>query len=177
MSFRFSSPPDDFQTQAQNQFDHFMEWTVIASIASGVVGLVAILAIVYAIVECLKKAGEAIPAYAQLPSTEKGPNKASNSFPSTGEVEVVITPASTVQGSSAADSDASESWETTSNSKSGSKIKRNGTFSGFCNKNFVSSLNQRRKGVKAFYVFEGSRLDSVTISEVLPGDGGSGRIS
>lgn len=98
MSFRFSSPPDDFQTQAQNQFDHFMEWTVIASIASGVVGLVAILAIVYAIVECLKKAGEAIPAYAQLPSTEKG-HKASNSFPSTGEVEVVITPASTVQGS------------------------------------------------------------------------------
>lgn len=32
MSFRFPSPSDDFQTQAQNEFDHFMEWTVIASI-------------------------------------------------------------------------------------------------------------------------------------------------
>ncbi|KAK7354724.1 hypothetical protein VNO80_20192 [Phaseolus coccineus] len=98
MSFPFPSPSDDFQTQAQNQFDHFMKLTVIASIASGVVGLVAILAIVYAIVQCLKKAGEAIPACAHLQSTEKD-HKASNSFPSTGEVEVVITPASTVQGS------------------------------------------------------------------------------
>ncbi|XP_047152006.1 LEAF RUST 10 DISEASE-RESISTANCE LOCUS RECEPTOR-LIKE PROTEIN KINASE-like 2.2 [Vigna umbellata] len=101
MSFRFPPPSDDFndfQTQAQNEFDHFMEWTVIASIASGVVGLVAIIAIVYAIIQCLKKAGDAIPAYAQLGSTEND-HKASNSFPSTREMEVVIEPASTVQNS------------------------------------------------------------------------------
>ncbi|CAJ1975899.1 unnamed protein product [Sphenostylis stenocarpa] len=98
MSFQFPSPSDDFQTQAQNQFDHFMEWTVIASIASGVVGLIATIAVVYAIIQCLKKAGEAIPAYAQLPTTEKD-HKASKSFPSSREVEVVIEPASKVQGS------------------------------------------------------------------------------
>lgn len=57
----------------------------------GVVVIIAIIAIVYAIIECLKKAGTAIPAYTQLPTTEKdNNNKASNSFPSTSKIQVVI---------------------------------------------------------------------------------------
>lgn len=63
-------------------------------------GLVAIIAIVYAIIECLKKAGEAIPAYTQIPSREKD-HKASKSFHSTSEIEVVIPPDSMVQDSKA----------------------------------------------------------------------------
>ncbi|RDX66238.1 LEAF RUST 10 DISEASE-RESISTANCE LOCUS RECEPTOR-LIKE PROTEIN KINASE-like 2.2, partial [Mucuna pruriens] len=97
-----------FWTQAQSTFDNFsqsvdstMKWAVIESIISGVVVLIAIIAIVYAIIECLKKAGEAIPAYVQVSSKEKD-DKDSNSFPSTSEFEVVVIPPnSTVQGSKA----------------------------------------------------------------------------
>jgi len=56
----------------------------------GVVVIIAIIAIVYAIIECLKKAGTAIPAYTQIPTTEKDNQISSNSLTSAGEIEVVI---------------------------------------------------------------------------------------
>ncbi|KAK7303894.1 hypothetical protein RJT34_14814 [Clitoria ternatea] len=113
MSFRFSPPWtqfssfDGFQTQAQSSFDQFnqnansaMKWAVIGFTVHGLVVTAAFLAIVYAIIECLKKAGEAIPAYAQLSSSDKD-HKASDSFPSINGIEVVIPAGSTVQGSKA----------------------------------------------------------------------------
>ncbi|XP_027338650.1 LEAF RUST 10 DISEASE-RESISTANCE LOCUS RECEPTOR-LIKE PROTEIN KINASE-like 2.2 [Abrus precatorius] len=105
MSFRFS-PPDfysssnDFDTQAQTTFDNFnssVKWAVAGSVVSGVVVMIAIVAIVYAVIDCLKKTGAAIPSYTQLPTIEKT-HKASNSFPSS-KIEVIIPPDSTVQGS------------------------------------------------------------------------------
>ncbi|KAG4949291.1 hypothetical protein JHK82_042498 [Glycine max] len=91
----FYSSHDEFQDQAQGIFDNVMKMAVIASIVSGVVTIVVIIAIVYAIIECWKKV---IPAYAQLPSSDND-HKASLSFPSTSEIEVVIPSDSRVQGS------------------------------------------------------------------------------
>ncbi|XP_061360429.1 PR5-like receptor kinase [Gastrolobium bilobum] len=103
MSFRFSPPSfysshDDFQTQAQSTFDKFsesanstMKWALVTSIVLGVVGMIATVAIVYAIIDCLKKAGTAIPAYSQLSTTEKD-HKDSESFPSSSKIQVVIPP-------------------------------------------------------------------------------------
>ncbi|KAK7413013.1 hypothetical protein VNO78_04830 [Psophocarpus tetragonolobus] len=110
MSYHFSPssfniPSDDFQTQAQNEFNSFMTMKgklmrlcLFQFSVYGVVGLITTIVIVYAIIQCLKKAGEAIPAYAKLPSTEKD-HKASESFHSISQIEVVIPPDSNVQGS------------------------------------------------------------------------------
>lgn len=62
--------------------------------------IIAIIAIAYAIIECLKKAGTVIPAYTQLPTTEND-HKASKSLPSPSKIEVVIPPDSIVPGSKA----------------------------------------------------------------------------
>nr|AFK38145.1 unknown [Lotus japonicus] len=113
MSFRFSPPSyyysssSDLDTQAQNTFDKFdqsvdstMKWAVAGSVVYGVVVIIAIIAIAYAIIECLKKAGTVIPAYTQLPTTEND-HKASKSLPSPSKIEVVIPPDSIVPGSKA----------------------------------------------------------------------------
>jgi hypothetical protein len=52
--------------------------------------IIAIIAIVYAIIQCLKKAGTAIPAYTQIPTKEKENQISSNSLHSTNKIEVVI---------------------------------------------------------------------------------------
>ncbi|KAL5098122.1 hypothetical protein RYX36_002449 [Vicia faba] len=94
----FYSSSDDFNTQAQKTFDRFgdtvdssMKWAVAESIVYGIVVITAVIAIVYAIIECLKKAGTALPAYTQISTTEKDNQTFSNSaFPSTSKIEVVI---------------------------------------------------------------------------------------
>ncbi|KAI9117719.1 hypothetical protein K1719_011885 [Acacia pycnantha] len=110
MSFVFSPPSfhsssyDDSQTQAQDTFNKFsdnvnstMKWAVAESIVYGVVVIIAIIAIVYAIVECLKKAGSAIPAYTQIPTTENN-HKASDSHPSNNkEITLAMPPDSQVE--------------------------------------------------------------------------------
>lgn len=54
--------------------------------------IICIIAIVYAIIECLKKSGTAISAYTQIPTTEKDNNNqiSSNSFSSSNKIEVII---------------------------------------------------------------------------------------
>ncbi|KAK2395326.1 LEAF RUST 10 DISEASE-RESISTANCE LOCUS RECEPTOR-LIKE PROTEIN KINASE 2.2 [Trifolium repens] len=93
----FYSSSDNFQSQAQTTFDRFgdsvdstMKWAVAESVVYGVVVIIAIIAIVYAIIQCLKKAGTAIPAYTQIPTKEKENQISSNSLHSTNKIEVVI---------------------------------------------------------------------------------------
>ncbi|KAG6705761.1 hypothetical protein I3843_07G189900 [Carya illinoinensis] len=63
----------DMNDQAQSEFKTFndevnstMKWATIASLVSGVVMTIAIVAIVYAIIDCLRKAGTAIPGYTRI---------------------------------------------------------------------------------------------------------------
>ncbi|XP_023900083.1 rust resistance kinase Lr10 [Quercus suber] len=83
--------------EAQNVFKNFndgvsstMKWATIASIVSGVVVMVAIVAIVYAIIDCLRKAGTAIPTYARLATADT--DKASNPHSSSQDIEKAETP-------------------------------------------------------------------------------------
>ncbi|CAK8531831.1 unnamed protein product [Lathyrus sativus] len=94
----FYTSSDEFNTQAQTTFDRFgdtvdssMKWAVAESIVYGIVVITAVIAIVHAIIECLKKAGTAIPAYTQISTTEKDNQIFSNSsVPSTSRIEVII---------------------------------------------------------------------------------------
>ncbi|KAF8035179.1 hypothetical protein BT93_C1267 [Corymbia citriodora subsp. variegata] len=58
-----------------------MDWTVTASMISGMVGTAAIVLIVYFLIDCLKKAGTAIPSYARIATNdlEKLPKDSSSS--------------------------------------------------------------------------------------------------
>ncbi|PIA26224.1 hypothetical protein AQUCO_09600046v1 [Aquilegia coerulea] len=65
-----SFPSDsDFKSVSDN-FDSTFRWAATASIISAVIGAVALVAIVYAIIDCLKKAGNAIPTYARISNNE-----------------------------------------------------------------------------------------------------------
>ncbi|AES65189.1 receptor-like kinase [Medicago truncatula] len=93
----YTSSSDNFDTQAQRTFDRFgdtvdssMKWAVAESVVYGVVVIIAVIAIVYAIIECLKKAGTAIPAYTQIPTAEKDHQISSNSLTSASKIEVII---------------------------------------------------------------------------------------
>ncbi|KAF5198984.1 hypothetical protein FRX31_011434 [Thalictrum thalictroides] len=73
---RFSNPQStgfpsdsDFKSVTDN-FDSTFRWAATASILSAVIGAVALVAIVYAIIDCLKKAGNAIPTYARISNNE-----------------------------------------------------------------------------------------------------------
>ncbi|KAJ6759351.1 hypothetical protein OIU74_025934 [Salix koriyanagi] len=58
-------PPNIEETFASS-----MRWAVVSSIVLGLVSTVAVVAIIYAIIDCLKKTGSAIPAYARIASDE-----------------------------------------------------------------------------------------------------------
>ncbi|KAF7806643.1 LEAF RUST 10 DISEASE-RESISTANCE LOCUS RECEPTOR-LIKE PROTEIN KINASE-like 2.2 [Senna tora] len=81
MDFYYSPP--SHTSSFDDSFDKFsgdvgstMKWAVVGSIVSFVVMIIAIVAIAYAIIECLKKAGTMIPSYTQIPTTDN--LKASN---------------------------------------------------------------------------------------------------
>nr|WIL59820.1 nodulation protein [Melilotus officinalis] len=59
-----------------------MKWAVAEPVVYGVVVIIAVIAIVYAIIECLKKAGTIMSAYTQISTTERDNQIFSNSFPS-----------------------------------------------------------------------------------------------
>ncbi|KDP35365.1 hypothetical protein JCGZ_10349 [Jatropha curcas] len=76
-TYRFQDGFGTFQQQSESDFDKFneeansaMKWAVAGSIILGVISTVAIVAIVYAIIDCLKKAGSAIPNYARIATSE-----------------------------------------------------------------------------------------------------------
>ncbi|CAK9166827.1 unnamed protein product [Ilex paraguariensis] len=70
--------------------DSSVKWATIASIVSGVVITVAIVAIVFAIIDCLKKTGSAIPMYARIATNEK--MKATEQPLTSDSVAVAIPP-------------------------------------------------------------------------------------
>ncbi|KAJ9162886.1 hypothetical protein P3X46_022626 [Hevea brasiliensis] len=78
MSYSFQDDFDKSQQDAESTFNNFaeqvnstMKWGLTESIVMGVVITVAIVAIVYAIIDCLKKAGSAIPEYARISTSDK----------------------------------------------------------------------------------------------------------
>lgn len=78
MSYSFQSDFDKSQENAESAFTKFsdqadstMRWALAGSIVMSVVITVAIVAIVYALIDCLKKAGSAIPEYARISTSEK----------------------------------------------------------------------------------------------------------
>ncbi|KAI3410594.1 uncharacterized protein J3R85_018676 [Psidium guajava] len=94
---QFFSPPgvmssfnNDFpqsEKEAQGVFDSFnksvdsaMNWAIAISIISTVVGAAAIVAVVYFLIDCLKRAGVAIPSYARLATGD--PEKSLQAIPS-----------------------------------------------------------------------------------------------
>ncbi|XP_015583300.2 LEAF RUST 10 DISEASE-RESISTANCE LOCUS RECEPTOR-LIKE PROTEIN KINASE-like 2.4 [Ricinus communis] len=73
MSFSFPNDYDKSQKDADDAFNKFteqanstMKWGVAESFVMGVVIIIAIVAIVYVIIDCLKKVGNAIPGYARI---------------------------------------------------------------------------------------------------------------
>ncbi|CAK7337557.1 unnamed protein product [Dovyalis caffra] len=58
-------PPSEIE-----EFNSSMRWAVAGSIVLGLVTTVALVAIIYAIIDCLKKTGSAIPAYARIATNE-----------------------------------------------------------------------------------------------------------
>ncbi|XP_059461248.1 rust resistance kinase Lr10-like [Corylus avellana] len=91
--FGQSPPSDDFDQTFKNFNDGVsstMKWATLASLVSGVVMVAAIVAIAYAIIDCLKKAGTAIPGYARIAT--KDTDKASNSHLSSIDIEKAETP-------------------------------------------------------------------------------------
>lgn len=85
-----NDPPSELET-----FNSSMRWAVASSIVLGLVSTVALVAIIYAIIDCLKKTGSAIPAYARIASNEivgkstksEGPNPSSDQH-----VEIAVEP-------------------------------------------------------------------------------------
>ncbi|KAI6680837.1 hypothetical protein NL676_034718 [Syzygium grande] len=59
----------DSPSDADN-FSSTMDWFLASAIISGVVGTAATVAIVYFIIDCLKKAGTAIPSYARIATND-----------------------------------------------------------------------------------------------------------
>ncbi|KAF2316952.1 hypothetical protein GH714_007646 [Hevea brasiliensis] len=59
----FQQKPDDF--------DSTFKWGLAASIILSIISTIAFIAIVFAIIDCLKKATSVIPDYARLATTEK----------------------------------------------------------------------------------------------------------
>ncbi|KAJ6295985.1 hypothetical protein OIU78_023919 [Salix suchowensis] len=57
-------------TKIVDTFASSMRWEVVSSIVLGLVSTVAVVAIIYAIIDCLKKTGSAIPAYARIARDE-----------------------------------------------------------------------------------------------------------
>ncbi|CAN6567276.1 unnamed protein product [Malus baccata var. baccata] len=96
-----NSEPDEFQ-QFQKQFNSSMQWGVALSVVcsqlyiffsvSGLVATIAIVAIVYAIIDCLKKTGSAIPAYARIANGYSSIDKSSNANHSSDDVAIDLTP-------------------------------------------------------------------------------------
>lgn len=84
-------PPSDFDT-FNNSVNSAMDRFLAAAIISGVVGTVATVAIVYFLIDCLKKAGTAIPSYARIATNdlEKFPRVIRSSPP---EVSSLASPA------------------------------------------------------------------------------------
>ncbi|KAL5549213.1 hypothetical protein UlMin_004444 [Ulmus minor] len=78
---------DDFANSANKEFSSATRWAVAGSVVSGLVVTIAIVAIVYAIIDCLKKLGNAVPAYAKITTSDSSSEKAvkqphsSNDFP------------------------------------------------------------------------------------------------
>ncbi|KAJ6435482.1 hypothetical protein OIU84_000633 [Salix udensis] len=58
------------ETKIVDTFASSMRWEVVSSIVLGLVSTVAVVAIIYAIIDCLKKTGSAIPAYARIARDE-----------------------------------------------------------------------------------------------------------
>ncbi|KAJ4828164.1 hypothetical protein Tsubulata_005042 [Turnera subulata] len=85
---------DPFQKQKDpaDEFSSAVRWTVAASIVLGVVSTIAFVAIVLAIIDCLKKAGSAIPSYARIASRESDPVsvKETRHEPSSHHVEIAV---------------------------------------------------------------------------------------
>ncbi|CAN6567278.1 unnamed protein product [Malus baccata var. baccata] len=86
-----NSESDEFQ-QFQKQFNSSMQWGVALSVVSGLVATIAIVAIVYAIIDCLKKTGSAIPAYARIANGYSSIDKSSNANHSSDDVAIDLTP-------------------------------------------------------------------------------------
>lgn len=87
------SPPSDNFDQTVKSFNDgvssAMKWATLASLVSGVVMVVAIVAIAYAIIDCLKRAGTAIPSYTRIATRDT--DKASNPHPSSNDIEKAET--------------------------------------------------------------------------------------
>ncbi|KAF9662617.1 hypothetical protein SADUNF_Sadunf18G0072900 [Salix dunnii] len=65
----FDSSSQD-PSKIMDTFASSMRWAIVSSIVLGLVSTVAVVAIIYAIIDCLKKTGSAIPAYARIASNE-----------------------------------------------------------------------------------------------------------
>ncbi|KAK6918183.1 Serine-threonine/tyrosine-protein kinase, catalytic domain [Dillenia turbinata] len=84
----FQPPP------AVEDFVSAFRWTLVVSLISGVVATAAIVAVMYALIDCLRKAGSAIPNYTRIASLD--PNDKPTSKPcsySSTDVEMAIQPA------------------------------------------------------------------------------------
>ncbi|KAB5514377.1 hypothetical protein DKX38_028283 [Salix brachista] len=74
--YYYSSNQNGFDPNSQDPakivdtFASSMRWAILSSIVLGLVSTVAVVAIIYAIIDCLKKTGSAIPAYARIASDE-----------------------------------------------------------------------------------------------------------
>ncbi|KAG5225763.1 G-type lectin S-receptor serine/threonine-protein kinase [Salix suchowensis] len=72
----YDYPQNGFDSNSQeptkivDTFASSMRWEVVSSIVLGLVSTVAVVAIIYAIIDCLKKTGSAIPAYARIARDE-----------------------------------------------------------------------------------------------------------
>ncbi|CAK9169413.1 unnamed protein product [Ilex paraguariensis] len=89
-SVTFDQVPPSDTNSFTDTFDSSVKWATTASIISGVVMTVAIVAIVLAIIDCLKKAGSAIPTYARIATSDN--DKVSNSPPTSSSLAVDIPP-------------------------------------------------------------------------------------
>ncbi|XP_048133015.1 rust resistance kinase Lr10-like [Rhodamnia argentea] len=70
-SFNYDFPKsyEEAQSEFDSSFDSFnsaMNWAIVASIITAVVGAAAMVAVVYFLIDCLKRAGTAIPNYARI---------------------------------------------------------------------------------------------------------------
>ncbi|XP_010094218.2 rust resistance kinase Lr10 isoform X2 [Morus notabilis] len=92
----FSDFPDNSRSDGFNniedQFSSSMKWAVIGSVVSGLIGTVAIIMIVYAIIDCLKKCGSAVPAYAKIATSDTKIEEASNQKLSSPNKEEIAKP-------------------------------------------------------------------------------------
>lgn len=81
----------DFKSVTDN-FDSTVRWTSTASIVSGLIGTVALVAVVYAIIDCLKKAGNAIPTYSRISNSDDISKASANPESGTDAVKITIAP-------------------------------------------------------------------------------------